>query len=208
MKIDVVVSNYMGNNTICLSNEGKVIVVDPSFNKEGIEAAIDGKELIAIAITHGHFDHFVSLDYFVDKYQVPVYAHKNEFANMKNPDVHLGTYYGIGNIRAKELVPVEHGELVDFGHGMKLRAIRVEGHTSDSICYYSEDDKFLLSGDTIFYGSIGRVDFYKNDMALFTKNIKENLLVLPDDTVIYSGHGPVTSIGQEKGRAFYNGYSI
>ncbi len=206
MNLDVVVSKQMDNNTIFLSNEGKCIMVDPSFDREKIEAGIGDNELIAILLTHAHFDHFATLDYFADKYRVPVYAHKNEIANMKDDSVNMGIYYGIDSVKTENTVSVADGQELDFGYDLKLKCIRVEGHTSDSICFYSEADKFLLSGDTIFCGSIGRVDFYKNDMPAFLSNIKENLLVLPEDTVVYPGHGPSTSIAVEKTREFYENY--
>ncbi len=204
MKVDVIVSKYMANNTLYLSNNGYSVIVDPSFEKKNVLNQVGDDKVIAIAITHGHYDHFASADYLAEYFDVPIYAHKNEIKDMRDPAKHLFFNPKINLLTWEKVVEIEDGQLVDFGHGIKLKAIRVEGHTSDSICFYSEEDKFLISGDTIFCGTVGRVDYYKNDMDGFIKNIKEKLLVLPDDTLIYPGHGQLTSVKEEKERSFYN----
>ncbi len=204
MDVKVVVSKYMRNNSICISNNGCCIVVDPSFNKEGILSAIGDDKLIGIAITHCHFDHFATADFLVNEFDVPIYAHKNEIKNMRNKKKHLGTHYGVRDLNATNVVEISDGELVDFGEGITLKAIRVEGHTSDSICFYSEQDKFVISGDTVFRGTIGRVDLHQNDQNQLITNIKERILTLLDETVIYCGHGESTDVATEKKRSYYN----
>ncbi len=204
MKVKVVKTSFMDNNTIIIFSDSDAIIIDPSFYKKKIINALEGLNVVAIVMTHGHFDHFASADYLADYYDVPIYAHKNEIKMMQDDKLHLGQALKVPSLKCTNLVKIDEGSLLKFGDDIVLKAIRVEGHTSDSICFYSEADKFLISGDTIFKGSLGRVDFYKNDMALFVKNIKENLLVLPEDTVVYPGHGDMTTIARERKRHFYN----
>ncbi len=204
MEVKLIVSKFMGNNTMYIRNDGFGIIVDPSFNKNSIIEAIADDKVIAVVITHGHYDHFATADYFSSFYDVPIYAHKNEIKNMQNPNIHLGPSYGVQNLKSTNIVEIEDRERIDFGHNIVLDAIRVEGHTSDSLCFYNEENKFLITGDTVFKGTVGRVDLHKNDMNEFLYNIKNRLFILPEDTLIYPGHGPLTSIAEEKRRPFYN----
>jgi glyoxylase-like metal-dependent hydrolase (beta-lactamase superfamily II) len=92
---------------------------------------------------------------------------------------------------------VEEGDIIDKIQ-IKLRVIHTPGHTPGGICLYCEKDGIIFVGDTLFAGSIGRTDFPNGDMRQLLEGIKHKLLVLPDDTVVYPGHGPETTIGREK----------
>ena len=82
--------------------------------------------------------------------------------------------------------------------GFSLKLIATPGHTGGSCCYYLEEEKVLFSGDTLFEGSVGRTDFPTGSMSSLVRSIKEKLLVLPEDVVVYPGHGDTTTIGDEK----------
>ncbi len=204
MQFKLIVSKFTKNNTIYIFNDGYGILVDPSFNKEGIMQAIGDDRLLAIVITHGHYDHFITADFFANKYDVQIYAHKNEIMHMQNSEFHLGANYGYEDLQCENLVEINDGQILDFGHGIVLEAIRVEGHTSDSLCFYIKERSILITGDTVFKGTIGRVDLYKNDTSLLINNIKSRLFTLPDKTVICPGHGELTSVADEKVRPYYN----
>jgi glyoxylase-like metal-dependent hydrolase (beta-lactamase superfamily II) len=92
---------------------------------------------------------------------------------------------------------IDEGDTIDKA-GIRLRVIHTPGHTPGGICLYSEKDGVIFVGDTLFAGSIGRTDFPNGDMRQLIEGIKHKLLVLPDDTVVYPGHGPETTIGREK----------
>ena len=89
------------------------------------------------------------------------------------------------------------GEIVHFGKS-ELKVLYTPGHTNGSISLYSEKDKFVIVGDVLFKESIGRTDFPTGNHSLLISNIKNKLLVLPDDTIVYPGHGPETTVGYEK----------
>lgn len=92
---------------------------------------------------------------------------------------------------------ITDNQLIDFGNST-LKAIHVPGHSPGSLAFYSEKDNFLIAGDVLFRGSIGRTDLVKGDYATLILSITKKLLVLPEETVVYCGHGPTTTIGYEK----------
>ena len=89
------------------------------------------------------------------------------------------------------------GSLLEIA-GFRLKLIATPGHTGGSCCYYLEEEKLLFSGDTLFEGSVGRTDFPTGSMSSLIRSIKEKLLVLPEDVIVYPGHGDTTTIGDEK----------
>jgi glyoxylase-like metal-dependent hydrolase (beta-lactamase superfamily II) len=92
---------------------------------------------------------------------------------------------------------IEEGDIIEKA-GVKLQVIHTPGHTLGGICLYSEKDGIIFVGDTLFAGSVGRADFPGGDMQQLVSGIKSKLFCLPEDTIVYPGHGPQTSIGQEK----------
>jgi len=96
-------------------------------------------------------------------------------------------------------VVLKEGDTVTFGNS-RLQVIPVPGHSPGSICFYEEDSKILITGDVLFYGSIGRTDLTGGDYNTLISGIKNKLLVLPNDVDVFPGHGPATTIGDEKAR--------
>ena len=96
-----------------------------------------------------------------------------------------------------EILLLKEGDKILLGQD-ELEVIEAPGHSPGSICFYCAKQNFIIGGDVLFRGSIGRTDLPMGDHQALLKNIKEKLLVLPDDTIVYSGHGPSTTIGQEK----------
>ena len=92
---------------------------------------------------------------------------------------------------------LEEGDIIKFGNS-ELEVLYTPGHVDGSICLYSRKDKFVIVGDVLFNQSVGRTDLPTGNMDLLLKNIREKLFTLPDDTKVYCGHGPDTSIGFEK----------
>ena len=92
---------------------------------------------------------------------------------------------------------INDGDIIKFGQS-ELKVIYTPGHADGSVCFYCEKDKFVIVGDVLFNGSIGRTDFPTGNYEMLISNIKNKLLTLPDDTVVFSGHGGRTTIGHEK----------
>ncbi|TCK97801.1 glyoxylase-like metal-dependent hydrolase (beta-lactamase superfamily II) [Natranaerovirga hydrolytica] len=189
------------NCYLIINQETKgVIILDPANDFDNqIESMIQEKALIpkAIFLTHGHFDHIGSVNDLKNKYNVPVYASEFENEIMQDSSRNLSKDFLNVDIVAKSDTIINEGRVIEV-NGFTFQCIEVAGHTSESICFYNKDYKVLFSGDTLFKSSIGRADFFDGKAGTLEKNIKEKLLVLPEGTKVYPGHGFATTIKDEK----------
>lgn len=148
--------------------------------------------------THLHIDHAVGDRFITENYNVPLKAHKNDAVlgqRIKDQAVSFG-------IKEKVDVPeiteyLNEGDKIKIGNGT-LTVIHTPGHSQGGICLYDKEDGFLISGDSLFAGSIGRYDLPGGNGPQLVRNIKDKLMDLPDETVVYPGHGPATTIGHER----------
>ena len=115
---------------------------------------------------------------------------------LEEPELNLSTMLGRPYVFGKG-IGLKDGEILTVA-GFKLRVIHTPGHTSGGCCYYEADEAILLSGDTLFYRSVGRTDFPTGDAETLASSIKEKLFVLPDDVMVYPGHDSQTCIADEK----------
>lgn len=148
--------------------------------------------------THLHLDHAFGLFYLYKIYNIKPQYHRNEVEMLPNLNRQAEAF---GISFPEESVPVENfleeGDKVKFGN-VTLEVIFVPGHSPGSLCFYSKKDNCIFTGDVIFRGSIGRTDLWGGDYSLLIHGIKEKLLTLPEETAIYPGHGPVTTVRYEK----------
>ena len=174
------------------------VIVDPGDEAKRIKKFIEDQELhpVAILLTHGHFDHIMAADEVRDKYNVKVYASAEEKNTLSTPHINLGEAYGM-NLSVKADVWHNDGDILKLA-GFDIKAIHTPGHTEGGTCYYIGSIGVLFSGDTLFCESVGRTDFPGGSMSDIVHSIKDKLMVLPDDTKVYTGHGEGTSIGYER----------
>ena len=179
------------------------VFFDPADNGKLIyeELTSRGFKVDAIYLTHAHFDHIGGVDDLKRLSGAKVYAYENEKRLCEDPEYNLSVDYGM-NLTVKPDEFLSDGAECEAA-GLKFRLIATPGHTEGSCCYYFEDDKILISGDTLFEGSVGRTDFPGGSMSTLVRSCHEKLFVLPDDTVVYPGHGGYTTIGDEK---MYNSF--
>jgi hydroxyacylglutathione hydrolase len=150
----------------------------------------------AIILTHGHLDHICGIPPLRAEYpDIKVCIHKLDEDMLigtrpASPMALVSVNYGPGHI-------IEDGEELRFA-GITLRILHTPGHTPGGICLYSQVDSVVFTGDSLFAGSIGRTDFPGGDYEQLIEAIKEKLLVLPNQTIVYPGHGPQTTIAAEK----------
>lgn len=207
LKIKQFVFNDFGECTYVVIDEATLdaIVVDPGmadpdelkrFDDFITDNHINIKEVVN---THLHIDHCFGANYVKDKYGVPVAAHIND-ATLGDNIAGQARMFGIRGEHANVMIdaPLAEGDTVTVGTE-KLEVIHTPGHTQGGICLYSPTGKFLLSGDTLFKGTIGRTDHPGGNHEQLVESLNNKLLnALPDDTLVLPGHGPATTIGQEK----------
>ena len=196
MEIKAFTLGYMGVNTYIIFNkkQGKAAVFDAPAEANKILGFLseNNLELEYIFLTHGHFDHIGTVDELKSATKAKVVVHKDEEKYLNDTSLNL-SFEPLPQISADILV--KDGELVSFCD-TEIKIIHTPGHTEGGVCYYF--DNILICGDTLFQGSIGRFDFPLGDFATEIKSIKEKLLVLPDETKVYPGHGLSTTIGIER----------
>ncbi len=148
-----------------------------------------------ICLTHAHFDHILALDEIKQKTNAKLVLHKMEERYLKDSSLNL-----LGDAVSDVIIPDADGLLEDGDticlDGLLIRVIHTPGHTLGGVCYLVDD--VLISGDTLFSGAIGRFDFPFGNLVDEIRSIKEKLLILPDDTKVYPGHGFSTTIGKQR----------
>ncbi|MEK7854390.1 MAG: MBL fold metallo-hydrolase, partial [candidate division NC10 bacterium] len=170
---------------------------DPGMESEAVADVLARERLTVTAIinTHGHFDHVFGNAYFKAKTGAPLLMHRADLDLVKRLE-EQSLYFGF---RATPSPPpdrfLEEGDEVRVG-GIRLRVLHTPGHSPGGICLVTDGTAFV--GDTLFAGSIGRTDLPGGSAETLLTSIREKLLTLPDDTVIYPGHGPATTIGHER----------
>jgi len=200
MKIEKFVLGSLGTNTYLIINEEtkEIVIVDPAACPDYLVSHIksNGYILKKILLTHGHFDHVMGIDGLVREFQVLVYLHEDEKAVLEDASWNLSGTFGpsYSYDKAKGL---KDGEIIDVA-GYDFKVIHTPGHTKGGCCYYCESENVLISGDTLFYQSVGRSDFPTGSMGTLIRSIKEKLFCLPEETQVYPGHGDSTTIGEEK----------
>ncbi len=175
----------------------EAIIIDPGEDADKINKVLERQRLKPHCIinTHGHFDH-IGGD---DKFDVPVYIHQKDAALLKDPRLNLSGFFDSDFTVKAKIITLEEGAELAFGR-IRLEVIHTPGHTPGGICLLLKSPQagILFSGDSLFYHSIGRTDFPGADEGALTRSIKEKLLKLKDDTRVYPGHGPSSSIGEER----------
>lgn len=203
--IEFMVLGMIQNNVYIISDGSATFVVDPSDNADRIIAALGGRTLDAIVITHRHADHVGALKDLKDKTGAPVYASEIDAPEIEHP------HGGDGPLRVKGCsvdVKVKDKDTIAIGN-MRWKVLLTPGHTEGGICLFldasntdhPECDNILISGDTLFCGSIGRTDFPGGSDKQMRSSLRR-LSQLPDDTIVLPGHNSPTSIGEEQRRVF------
>jgi len=175
----------------------EALLIDPSApSKITAQLITDRKLHLKMVInTHGHGDHIAGNTYFTSAFHCPLGIHPFDSAMLTDNRRNMSSYMGYDLKLSAADAMLNDGEELMLGSEI-VRIIHTPGHTPGSICLLVS--KYLISGDTLFEQSIGRTDFPTGSHAAIIKSIREKLFVLPDDVLVFPGHGPTTSIGLEK----------
>lgn len=197
--------NPIGTNCVVLWADGQTTctLVDPGMSSdEGVKDLTDflkaqGLTPDAILLTHGHFDHVWGVEKLLKLFPVPVYMHPADKGILANG---ASAFKGMEDLKIFKhniaTTDVADGQVINTA-GTPWTVIHTPGHTPGCVCYYSADNSLLLSGDTLFAGSIGRTDLGGGDYDALMKSIQQKLLTLPGDTDVIPGHGQPTTIARE-----------
>ncbi len=186
----IVVGDFFTNCYIVGCEEEKVCaIIDPGSDGEKIKKVIDKKGLKPIFIinTHGHFDHIGANNFF----NLSVYIHKDDADFLTDPEKNLSSLFYSPYVCKNSIVELNDGDKIKIGK-IILEVLHTPGHTPGSICLKTEN--ILFTGDTVFENGIGRTDFPFGDEEKLIKSIKEKIIILPDNTEIYPGHGGLSKI--------------
>ena len=197
---------FVFDDTITDENGKKhCIFFDPADKGDRIYEALTEKDFIVdlILLTHGHFDHIGGAEKLRDLTGAKIGCFTKEQAMCRDLHLNLSNAYGL-RFSVEPDILYEDNEEIEAA-GLKCRLIATPGHTSGGCCYYFEKDGILIAGDTLFEESVGRTDFPTSSTSELIRSVKERLFVLPDETIVYPGHGEITTIGHEK---LYNPFII
>ncbi len=196
--------NPFQENTYLLSDSNKnAIVIDPGmYDAQELKQLTDfitDKNLAVqkVLLTHAHLDHVFGLKALLEVYDVPFYLHKEELPVYTTAET-VAKNYGVElSLPQKEYQFISENDTVSFGEE-ELEIRFTPGHSPGSICFYSQKSNWVIGGDVLFQQSIGRTDLPGGDFDTLIKSIQTQIFTMPDDTRIYSGHGPSTIVGLEK----------
>jgi len=198
------VCNAFQENTYLLFDETReCVIIDPGMNSGTEENAVfnfvkaENLNPVLLLNTHCHIDHVLGNKWAADTYGLLPQFHEGELPVLSfvpSYAASIGVHYEVSPLPEKFLP--ETGSIT-FGNS-RLDLIFAPGHSPAHLCFYCEQDNFLIGGDVLFHGSIGRTDLPGGNFDQLIKNISEKLFVLPDNCIVYPGHGQETTIGFEK----------
>ncbi|UGB29507.1 MBL fold metallo-hydrolase [Metabacillus sp. B2-18] len=197
-------------NCYLFFNERKeCLIIDPGGDGKKLISLLEQQHIkpLAILLTHAHFDHIGAVDDVRKQWGIPVYVHKQEKDWLSDSSLNGSQFFMAGAVSVAEPDKLIKGEgKLEIGE-FSLQVYETPGHSPGSVSFYVEEAGIVFSGDALFAGSIGRTDLPGGNHEQLIKSIHNKLLNLPEETIVLSGHGPVTSIEQEmESNPFLNGF--
>lgn len=185
-------------------NTNEAMVIDPGGEPDKIIQLLDilNAKLKYIYLTHCHGDHIAGVKGLKEKKGGKILIHRKDAEGLYNPNINLREYIGLTEEYLEADSRVDDGDILHVGD-IEFKVIHTPGHTAGGSSLYSEKERLVFSGDTIFKGTWGRTDLPTGDMKQIMQSICNKLLVLPDDTIIYPGHGLSTRVRDEE-PIYYN----
>ncbi len=211
IKLDKLVFNSFQVNTYLLHDETKeCIIVDPACYEKEEEVllsnfiTVNGLKPVLHINTHCHIDHILGIPFVREKYKIASHAHAMEEKILANGHI-MGEVFGFMVQPFPHIdKQIEHGDKIQFGKS-EITALHVPGHSEGSLAFYAVEEAFVITGDALFEGSIGRTDLPGGNYDQLIHSIRENLLTLPGDTRVMPGHGGESTIQDEiESNPFFN----
>ena len=203
MKIDyLILGEFQTNCYILRENDDAkdCLVIDPGLEAGDLIEFIEQQKLnpITVLLTHGHIDHIAGVAELRSRFpEIKVYIHNLDAEMLTEPNINLSAMTGSAFVTKAADVSLKEQDIIDLA-GVKLLVLHTPGQTPGGISLYSKEDGVAFVGDTLFADSIGRTDFHGGSMSQLLDGVREKLFTLPEETQVYPGHGPATTIAAEK----------
>lgn len=204
MRVTSFTFNPFAENTYLVYDDSKeCLIIDPGCYDKAEKSVLENfvrendLKVVKLLNTHGHIDHVLGNKFVAQTFGVGLYNHPLDLDTLRSVKAYAPVY-GIPNY--EEELPAGHfeeGETIRFGD-TELQVLFTPGHAPGHVVFYNEADKICLGGDVLFQRSIGRYDLPGGDLPTLLHSIRTKLFTLPDEVVVYPGHGPSTTIGEEK----------
>ena len=197
-------NGFQENTYIVVSPDKNCVIIDPgcysTHEEEELFDFIESNSLKPLALlnTHAHIDHILGNFAVKERYKIPFYIHKDDLITLHS----VKNYAALYGFQAYKASPepdffLEHDTVISF-EDISFKVLFTPGHAPGHVVFHNEANKFVINGDVLFNGSFGRVDLPGGDIDTLKKSIFETMFKLPEDTVVYCGHGPETTIEKEK----------
>jgi hydroxyacylglutathione hydrolase len=197
-------NGFQENTYVLFDENGKGIIVDPGCYERQEESDllsfIEQRqiEIVAVLNTHAHIDHILGNQFVTSHFGVDLYLHEKDLNTLRSVESYAHVYgFNAYKVSPEPTQFLEDGQMLSFGE-IDLKVLFTPGHAPGHVVFYCEKGKFVINGDVLFQGSFGRVDLPGGDLETLKKSIFNIMFKLPEETVVYCGHGPRTTIGQEK----------
>lgn len=203
MIIDTIIMGDFQTNCYCVRKDkeaAKCLIIDPGLEPEPLVQMLkqNGYTPVDIVLTHGHVDHIGGVESIRKHWpKVRVTVHQDDANMLTSPAENLSLMAG-SMVQARPADVLLDSDVTNYeAVGLEFQLFHTPGHSAGSICLYSAQEHILFAGDTLFAGSVGRTDFPGGSHQNLIASIQKKLLVLPEQTKVYTGHGPETTIGNE-----------
>lgn len=204
IQVEKFVFNGFQENTFVIHDGRHCVIIDPGCYErrefEELKEYITEKKLmpLALLLTHAHIDHVLGCSAVLNEYDIPFYIHQDDMVTLKSVESYAHVYGFPGYSEPRDPDHILHGgEQLKFGD-IELDVFYTPGHAPGHVVYYNSENKFVINGDVLFAGSFGRVDLPGGDLETLKRSIFNIMFQLPEDTSVFCGHGPETTIGREK----------
>ncbi|HAM80218.1 MBL fold metallo-hydrolase [Ornithinibacillus bavariensis] len=189
----------LGTNCYIVYHGNQAIIIDPGEEANRIMEWLTENKLVPLAIllTHAHFDHIGAVEDLRNHFTIPVYVHPNEASWLSEPSLNGSVLFLRKEVKTREAEILIEPGLLQIGP-FEFEILYTPGHSPGSVSFYWKKEKKLISGDVLFNQGIGRTDLPGGDFNVLKESILYKLYQLPDDITVYPGHGPSTTIGDEK----------
>ncbi len=199
MRVEKMGLGPLSTNCYIVAYNKQAIIIDPAGDGDRIidKIAEMKVEPLAVLLTHAHFDHIGALEQVRTHYQIPVYIHELESDWLEDPNLNGSGLFGVGEVKANKADHFLEMKVYHFG-SISIEVRHTPGHSPGGVAFVFHDHQFVIGGDSLFAGAIGRTDLPGGSFEQLEESIRQQFYTLPGTYIVYPGHGPKTQIQKEK----------